>query len=691
MNKFLHPDQATDATAGNEIPKPPDASSVSDSNQMEALQPDQLMENSETEQISQPETIHVPEIILSTNNSIDKAVEATNDSIVVSPSETVLAGQALENQLSVSAEEADDVSTDEHDDLHPQIAFHELSRAELLKELKDVIDAENPDLVKHKFIAIREAYFRVKEEETASKRSKFIENGGEPDDFEIQRDDTDQHFEVGIKAFLEKKAEYRKQKEKELQDNLKKKKEILAELKQLMSATDNVQASFDRLHELQAQWRSVGLVPVSYIDELWKNYHHHVNNFYEVIKINKELRELDQKRNLELKTSLCIRAEELFLEPSVRKSLDEYKDLQDQWKQIGQASREQNEVVWERFRAAGDKLFDRRREFILEQEKEFNENLQAKSKVAEQTEALLSGLPFASHQAWQEASEKMAALLEEWKKTGFAGKKDNEQAWKRFRQLRDRFYQAKEEFYKNLRESQAHHYKLKVDLCMEAEALKESTDWKKAGDRMRELQDQWKKTGPVSKKHAEKLWQRFRAACDAFYDHRKEFFSGMNQSQDENLRLKRELVDRIQLFEQGADGHANFEALKAFQAEWVEIGHVPVKEKDKLQKDYRSAIDRQFAKLKAENADARKQLFRSQIQNLKQQPGGKDRVYHQRQGLQEKIRKVQAEIQTWENNIGFLGRSKAADDLKLEISKKIEKARHEINSLQDQLKILKEE
>lgn len=655
MKHFLSPDQAPDATADNAAMKQSDDLSVS---------------------VAQTNTEAMPEI-----NA--PAPEAST--------ETVEVASALPAQSVPHAElEEEEETTDEHDELHPQIAFHELSRTELLGELRNILGTSNPDVEKHRFIAIKEAYFRVKEEETASKRSKFIENGGEPEEFEIQRDETDLQFEQGIKAFIEKKAEYRRQKEKELQDNLRKKKEILAELKQL-TGNENVQASFDRLHELMAQWRAVGLVPAAYIDELWKNYHHHINNFYEVIKINKELRELDYKKNLELKTELCIRAERLFLEPSISKSLDEYKEIQDQWKQIGLAGKEQNEVVWERFRAAGDKLFDRRREFIQGQEQQFHENLEAKNKVIDDTEAHLAALPFTSHLQWQEASEKMATLLDQWKKTGFAGRKDNETSWKRFKQLRDRFYLAKEEFYKTLRETQAHHYKLKVDLCMEAEALKESTDWKKSGDRMRELQEQWKKTGPVAKKYTEKLWQRFRTACDAFYSHRKEFFSGINQSQDENLRLKRELVARIQQFEQGPDSQENFDTLKAFQAEWIEIGHVPVKEKDKLQKEYRSAIDKQFTKLKAESADARRQVFRAQVQSTRQQPGGKDKLSHQKHALQEKIRKVQSEIQAWENNMGFLGRSKAADELKLEINKKIEKARTEIAALHEQLRILKED
>jgi len=651
MNKLLYPDQAPDATAPNDVPKQIEELTVSDT----------------------PDVKRMPEL----DESPTAPEVAENQPVAITTDET--------------EQETTEETQEEMDELQAPVAFHELSRPELLAELNTILEAENTDLVKHKFISVREAYYRVKEEETTTKRSKFIENGGESSEFETQKDDTDLQFEQKVKVFQEKRAAYRKQKEQELQDNLQKKNEILRELKQLMADTGNVQASFNRLHELQAQWRSVGLVPSAHIDELWKNYHHHINNFHEVIKINNELRELDQKRNLELKTELCIKAERLLLEPSIRKSLDDYKTLQEQWKEIGPASREQNEVIWERFRAAGDKLFDRRRTFILEQEREFSENLQAKNKVIEQTEDFMAGLPFGNHQAWMDGSEKMASLLTEWKNTGFAGRKDNEPAWNRFKQLRDRFYQAKEEFYKSLRESQAHHYKVKVDLCMEAESLKDSTDWKKAGERMRELQEQWKKAGPVSKKHAEKLWQRFRNACDAFFNHRKEFFSDMNQSQEENLKRKRDLVERIEKFEQGGDGQANFEALKAFQAEWLEIGHVPIKEKDKLQKDFRSAIDKQFARLKAENADARRQLFRAQVQNLRQQPGGKDKMSHQKIGLQEKIRKIHAEIQTWENNIGFLGRSKAADQLKLEIQKKIEKARHEISGLQDQLRILKEE
>lgn len=578
------------------------------------------------------------------------------------------------------------------DTLEQLVAYNELSREELVNSLKELAGLPDLDSRKGPFNAIRDAYRKAKEDEIAAKKSKFIEHGGDPEEFEVLRDDTDHLYDEQVKAFIERRNEQRKQKERELHNNLKQKQEILAELKKLLEDTQNISASFDRLHELQNQWRNVGLVPSVYVDELWKNYHHHINNFYEIIKINKELRELDQKKNLELKTDLCVRAEALLLEDSISKSLDEYTTLQSQWKEIGQVAREQSEVIWERFRSAGDKLFDRRREYIQGQEAAFADNLAKKTAVCERAEVIVGELPFKTHQHWQEASEKMTATLEDWKKIGFASRKDNETVWERFKRSRDAFYASKEEFYKSLRDTQNQNYKQKVDLCMEAEALKESNEWKKAGDRLRELQELWKKTGPVSKKHSDKLWQRFRKACDTFYENRNQHFSGMNSEQDENLRKKQELLARIEAFESAEDLNSSFESLKGFQAEWIEIGHVPLKEKDSLNKRYRAAIDKQFAKIKSGNAEMRRQVFRNQVSNLSAKPEGKDKLFQQKNVVQDKIKRMQTELQTLENNIGFLAnsKSKAADEMRRDIERKIGKVKEEISSLHDQLKILKE-
>ena len=600
--------------------------------------------------------------------------------------------EIIQNNASVTEidePEYQESGTDETDALENQPAYNEMSRPELAEALKELISRN--DLERHKtaFHAMRDAYRNAKDEEIRLKKSKFIENGGLPEEFEVLRDEADEQFDSYAKLYIERRNDERKQKEQQLKDNLKQKQVILAELKKLLEQTENISGSFDRLHELQNQWRSIGLVPASYVDELWKNYHHHINNFYEIIKINKELRELDQKKNLELKTALCIKAEELLLHESISKSLDEYIALQTQWKEIGQVGKEQSEVLWERFRSAGDKLFERRRSYIQEQEAVFTENHNKKIAVCERAEVITGEMPFKNHVHWQEASEKMAAALEEWKKIGFASKKDNESVWQRFKTSRDAFYDAKEQFYKDLRNTQNQNYKQKVDLCMEAETLKDSTEWKKTGARLKELQDLWKSTGPVAKKHSDKLWERFRKACDVFYESRNQHFSGMNSEQDENLRKKLELMAEIEAYESDANTAGAFETLKNFQARWMEIGHVPLKEKDALNKRYRSAIDKQFSKIKTGNAEMRRQHFREQVSNLAADPGGKDKLNQQKNVVQDKLRRMQTELQTLENNIGFLAKSKGADELRKDIERKISKTRAEIASLNDQLKILK--
>jgi hypothetical protein len=586
---------------------------------------------------------------------------------------------------------ADDEESNEEigDELVPIKAFDELSRAELLEELQNIYAVEQVEPKKFEFRQIREAYSKVKEEETRQKRAKYLENEGDPESFEVQNDEIDAKFYELVTLFNDKRKEQKRQKELELQRNLKRKHEILNELKHLMEQTENISASFDQLHKLQAEWREIGLVPSAEVDELWKIYHHHINNFYDVIKINKELRELDHKKNLQLKTELCEKAEALLLEESIRKSLDDYKSLQDQWKDIGPTGKDFSEEVWERFKRAGDQLFDRRRAYMQEQESGYADNLAAKTQICEKSEELINLLPLSSHQKWQEASDQLAILMENWKTIGFASRKDNELIWKRFKQTRDQFYEAKEEFYKNLRQAQQHNYKVKVDLCMEAEALRENTEWKKSSERLKDLQEQWKKSGPVAKKHSDKLWNRFRKACDAFFENRNKHFAGMNEEQDENLKQKQALIEQVIAFEQTGSPEEILDSLKNFQSTWMEIGHVPFKEKEKIQKAFRTAIDAQFSKFKAASGETRRQVFKVQAQSMASS-GGKEKVNSQKTFLQDKIRKLQSEVQVWENNIGFFGASKAADEMKRDIEKKISKAKQEIAQMLEQISILKE-
>ncbi len=668
----------------------------------------EIIENlpvSEIEIIEEPTTPEILEANLVENHTPENSDEQhtiVEQLIPAEESETITEIESTIIEISPASEiehvevaailEEEEVNDDSNEELLPQVAFQELSRVELVAAIQEAVDNEDPSSMRMRVRSIRDGYYKVKDEEVAAKRLKFIENGGLPEEFEVLRDETDEQFDALVKRFQEKRADERRRKEQELLNNLKKKEGILAELKAMLENTENVSASFNRLHELQEQWRSIGLVPSAYVDELWRNYHHHTNNFYDIIKINNELRDLDHKKNLELKTLVCEKAEDLLMEESITKSLDDYKALQDQWKEIGHVAREFSETVWERFRAAGDKLFDRRREYIQSQEKDYTENLAKKNAIVAKAEEFLQLVPHKNHPQWQEASEKFAALLEEWKLVGFAARKDNEAVWQKFKDLRDQFYNAKEEYYKTLRDAQNHNYKLKVDLCMEAEAIRESNDWKKTGERLRQLQEAWKLVGPIAKKHSDKLWTRFRTACDAFFENRNKHFAGMNDEQDVNLEKKKELLSKIEAFLPSDDTLANFDALKAFQSEWMEIGHVPIKEKDKIYKAFREAIDAQFGKIKTDSANVRREQFRSQVSNTSNDKGGKDKLNHQRIVVQDKIKKLQSDVQTLENNIGFFGssKSKAAEDMKRDIERKINKAKEEIGQLIDQLKILKE-
>ncbi|MEX1190091.1 MAG: DUF349 domain-containing protein, partial [Bacteroidia bacterium] len=592
-------------------------------------------------------------------------------------------------------EDEDEVEehNEEHDeDLEDQIAWDELSREELKDKFLECLDNVGARDVRNKVNKIRDAYRKVKDEETKTKRERYLENGGVEEDFELPFDEVDQAYQDANKKFRDLRAKVRENREKELEKNLEMREGLINELKSLLDDANDIPKKFEKLHDIEKNWRAIGHVPQLRAEELWTNFRFHRQNFYDLIHINNELRELDHRKNLELKTELCEKAEALILNESIRESLDVYKVLHNQWKEIGHVAKDVNETIWERFKMAGDRLYERRREYIESQESVYAENLDKKKDIIAKTKELMTDLPFEIHAKWQEASDQFAAQMEEWKKAGFASRKENEEVWKEFKALREDFYNQKETFYKDLRNAQNDNYKVKVDLCMKAEELKESTEWKKTGEVLKELQEQWKKSGPVAKKHSDKLWKRFRTACDEFFNQRKEHFSEMSGEQDENLKKKEDLIARIQAYEHAEDGNETFEILKGFQNEWIEIGHVPIKQKDKIQKNYRTAIDAQFSKLKSVSADTRKEAFRAQVKTLSSDKGGKDKLQYQRNVVQDKIKRLQSDVQTLENNIGFFGnsKSKAAEEMKRDIEKKISKAKEEIGQLKDQLKIIRE-
>jgi len=573
-----------------------------------------------------------------------------------------------------------------------------LNKAELVKKMEEVLSSDDFDAIKTKVKSIKNAYRVIEKDEYDTKRRLFLEDGGKKEEFAPVKDPNDEKFETLMLLFNHKREENRKQTENQLNDNLEQKKQIIEELKNLVLDEKNMSASIKKLHDLQNKWRAIGHVPQAFIEDTWRNYTFHINKFYDVLKINNELRDLDYKKNLELKTEICEKAEDLLIEPSIKKSFQQLRSLQEKWKTIGPVKRDFQDTIWERFKSISDKIFERSKEYFNSLEDEQKKNLEVKLGLCEKAEAIVDGT-YGRIKEWQEAGDALEALFDEWKKTGYAPKSQGDVVWKRFLDAKKKFNDNRDAFFKELKQTYNHNIKLKTDIINEAEALKDSTDWKATADIFARLREQWKTVGHVPSKHSEKLWKRFNDACDVFFNNRKKHFAEREGNEKENLKLKEELVSRIEQYQLSKDNAENMNSLKEFQNEWMSIDFVPMKDKERINRAYRDAIDKKFEGMMGySNQRTRDFNPSSNTGGARNYTGGRgdrspsfrgnndDRQEPRLSGEQERIRNIEKEVAVWENNIGFFGKSKNADKLKAEIQEKIDKAKAEIADIKKKIK-----
>jgi hypothetical protein len=569
--------------------------------------------------------------------------------------------------------------------------YGSLSREELVNVVETLTREEDVNHIRTHIGYIKAAYRKLLKEENLEayeKRIQSEEEAGE-DAAELPADELTLRFDAAFALYREKKAMYDQAVEQQKQENLVLKENLLEELRNLIESEEELKKTYDEFRDLQEKWRGVGAVPQSAKGTLWNNYHFLVEKFFDKVKINKELKDLDLKKNLEAKTELCEKAEELLLEPSITKSFQHLQKLHEAWKETGPVPKDKKDEIWDRFKAATDKLNKRRQEYYDGLREEQNNNYAAKLILCEKAELIAASSP-ASPRQWQQATTQINELFRMWKTIGFAPKKVNNEVWNRFRTALDGFYRNKKEFFKKYKEIQTENYNQKLNLCVQAEALKESDDWKGTTEELIALQGQWKKTGPVPAKFSDKIWKRFRAACDEFFHRKAEHFSNIGEKQEENLRRKLDLIEKVQSHPYSQDNAENLNVLKDFQREWMDIGHVPIKQKDKVQQAFRKAIDQQFEALNISKKAKSTLSFRSKIENIRNTPQGDNILYKERNFLMGKINALQSDIKVWENNIGFFASSKKADILKAEFEEKIDKARQEISLLEEKLKILRE-
>ena len=566
--------------------------------------------------------------------------------------------------------------------------FNNLSKEELVKIMENLLTEQDYSLIKSKINPLKEAFNEIISQEKQQQLEKFLDTGGEKDDFKYKADEQEIKFNDAYRKINKRRIEFHENQERHREENLNTKQEILKQLKDIIQNEENMSKAFNSFHDLQSKWRAIGPVPPKNVNDLWMTYKLYIEKFYDLIKINRELQELDQKKNLEMKINLCEQAEELHLEPSINKALTKLHTLQNHWREVGHIPREKRTEVGERFKAASDKVFERRKEYLEQLKIRQEENLKTKIALCEQAEAIPLG-ENSTHHELQEKLKLIQALQNDWRKTGGAEKKANDEIWKRFRTACDAFFKHKHEFYQQKKKEYAANLQAKTELCMQAEALINNTDWKHSSAELKRLNEEWKKTGPVALKVSDKIWNRFRSACDTFFQNKRNHFSEADKQYEENYNNKIRLLERIEQYKPAENQEENFNNIKNFQREWNEIGMVPLAKKEEVQSSYRKLIDGLFSGLKLSEQEKNQMRYKEKLDTYRSAPHSKEKISDEKKNLMHKLSQLKNDVNVWENNLGFFAKSKNADGIKQEFEEKIKKAKEEISRLKDQLQMIK--
>ena len=631
------------------------------------------------------------------NNQMPQPVEAeTQQQPVAETTQTTPAEQPAaepvvpEQPVAETSEETPQPADETPEDAprpEAEVDYTTMTREELMAAFEQLM-TEEVQQIKGRAQAIRTRFAELDSQLQQQALDEFVAAGGEKETFQPASDDLSVRFHRMYDDYRKRRQQYIEQLEIQKQKNLEAKMALIDELRSLVdSEEEQVRVTMDRFNDIQERWKQIGEVPREKMNDLWQNYHFQIEQFFSKLKINRELRALDQKRNLEQKITLCEKAEELIVEPSVTKAFKGLQDLRAQWKEIGPVPADQNEEIWQRFQSAALRIDERRKEFYEQRHAEQQNNLLAKQALVEKAAELTAQQP-QSVREWNDLTASLDELLKVWKTIGPVPREVNEEIWTRFKGMIDKHYADKKNYFATMRDEQDTNYQRKVELCLKAEAIAQREDWKQATEELLQLQQEWKSVGPVSRKASEKIWQRFRAACDAFFAKKGEYFSSRRAGESENLAAKQAILSQLKEHVFGDNREENLQVIKEFQRRWAEVGHVPIAEKDRLQKEFRSVIDGIFERLKISAREAEATAYRERVHSM----GGDARrfIRDERQDLTDKIEKLRADLALWENNLGFLASSKQADLLKQEFEKKMQNARQQISLLQAKLRILNE-
>lgn len=562
-----------------------------------------------------------------------------------------------------------------------------LTKAEVIERLKAIAD-DVENVPKTEIDSLKQTFYKLHNAEQEAARKKFVDDGGAPEDYVPTPDPLEEEMKNIMSVIRSKRSELAAEVEKQKEMNLQVKLSIIEELKDLLESPEDANKNYTEFKRLQQQWNEVKLVPQASVNELWKNYQLYVEKFYDLLKLNNEFREYDFKKNLEIKTHLCEAAEKLAEEPDVVSAFHQLQKLHQEYRETGPVAKELREEIWARFKAASTAVNRRHQQHFDALKEAEQQNLDQKTVICE----IIEGIDYnelTNFAAWDNKTQEIIALQNKWKTIGYAPQKMNVKIFERFRAACDTFFNKKAEFFKAVKESMSENLEKKRALCEKAEALKDSTDWKATADVLVKLQKEWKTIGPVAKKHSDAIWKRFIAACDYFFEQKNKAGASQRTEEQANLEKKRDIIARLEAIGEDTDADTAIDQVRNLMKEWNAVGFVPFKEKDKVYKQYHALVDKLFERYNLSQSSKKLSNFKSTLSNI--QEGGAQTLYREREKLARAYENMKSELQTYENNLGFLNASsKKGNSLLTELNRKVEKLKADIDLVKEKIKAVDE-
>ncbi len=579
-------------------------------------------------------------------------------------------------------------AVDAQQEVTPNEESTPVGKQDLINRLIEISALADTEINNDEVSRIKQQFYTLHNEEVRAARQAFVDAGNQPEAFVAAADSLEEQLKQLLAGIKEKKAAMRARIEAEQLANLDKKQAIIAELNAMSADTDNVNRHYPRAKELQAEFKEIGEVPQQNSTDTWKAFQDAVELFYDQWKVNKELRDYDFKKNLAEKQLLISEARKLTDEPDVVTAFKRLQELHDKWREVGPVAKEQRDEIWAEFKDASADVNKRYQAFFEERKKREQENETAKTALCEEIEAIdIESLK--TYNAWNQATQQIIDAQEKWKTLGFASRKTNNALFARFRACCDAFFNAKAEFFRTMKDELAANLAAKTALCEQAEALKDSTDWKATADKLAELQKQWKTIGAVPKKHSDTVWKRFLAACDYFFEQKKQATSSVRKSEQANLKIKRGIVEALNKLNAPDADTPREEAIKQLhelRAQWQATGHVPFREKDKLHDTYREVVRQLFDKYDVHENRARMTNFESAINEL---ASDNSRLLRERERLVRTYENRRNDLNTYENNLGFFNsKTKSGDSMLRELEHKIQFIKNDIAELEKKIELI---